>query len=134
MPAYFARGSGHNAKAQYSERPGDYLDNVDRLVRKFDTARTLVPAPEVITVPGAAVGFIAFGTTHWAITESRDGQMLQLMKLELDPARVAKLHSVRHYNGLPIDARFVTDHVLAQEGHVVATSATVRAAAMLGGE
>ena len=72
MPAYFARGSGHNAKAQYSERPGDYLDNVDRLVRKFDTARTLVPAPEVVTAPGAAVGVIAFGTTHWAVTESRD--------------------------------------------------------------
>jgi len=176
MPAYFARGSGHNAKAQYSERPGDYLDNVDRLVRKFDTARTLVPAPEVVAVPGAAVGFVAFGTSHWAITESRDqlreeagldtsylrlraypftealdafvdahervyvveqnrdGQMLQLMKLDLAPARVAKLRSVRHYNGLPLDARFVTDHVMAQEGHIVATSATVRAAAMLGGE
>ena len=59
--------------------------------------------------------------------------MLQLLKLDLAPARVAKLRSVLHYNGLPLDARFVTDHVLAQEGHVVATSATVRAAAMLGG-
>ena len=72
MPAYFARGSGHNAKAQYSERHGDYLDNVDRLVRKFDTARTIVPAPAVVAVPGAAVGVVAFGTSHWAITESRD--------------------------------------------------------------
>mgnify|MGYP003337031826 CR=1 FL=1 len=39
MPAYFARGSGHNAKAQYSERPNDYVENVNRLARKFDTAR-----------------------------------------------------------------------------------------------
>src|SRR5881296_1532109 len=41
MPAFFTRGSGHNAKAQYSERPDDYVDNVDRLARKFESARTL---------------------------------------------------------------------------------------------
>jgi 2-oxoglutarate/2-oxoacid ferredoxin oxidoreductase subunit alpha len=41
-------------------------------VRKFDTARTIVPAPAVVAVPGAAVGVVAFGTSHWAITESRD--------------------------------------------------------------
>src|SRR5712675_3765208 len=35
MPSYFARGSGHNAKAQYSERPDDYVENMDRLSRKF---------------------------------------------------------------------------------------------------
>src|SRR5690242_4370015 len=34
MPSYFTRGSGHNAKAQYSERPDDYVDNMDRLSRK----------------------------------------------------------------------------------------------------
>ena len=43
MPAYFARGSGHNAKAQYSERADDYGNNVDRLAKKFETARTLAP-------------------------------------------------------------------------------------------
>src|SRR5205807_4310449 len=36
---YFTRGSGHNEKAQYSERPDDYVRNVDRLARKSDTAR-----------------------------------------------------------------------------------------------
>ena len=36
MPAYFTRGSGHNAKGQYSERPDDYVENVDRLARKFE--------------------------------------------------------------------------------------------------
>ena len=40
MPAYFTRGSGHNAKGQYSERPDDYVENMDRLARKFETART----------------------------------------------------------------------------------------------
>ena len=176
MPASFARGSGHNAKGQYSERPGDYTENVDRLARKFETARGYVPKPEISVVPGASVGIIAFGTSHWAVTESRDqlrdevalgtsyfrlrgypftgelgafidahdrvyvveqnrdAQMLQLMKLDLAPSRVAKLRSVLHYNGLPIDARSVSDSLLAQEGHVVAAKAAQPAAAMLGGE
>src|SRR5882672_9204319 len=47
MPPYFARGSGHNAKVQYSERPDDYVDNMDRLSRKFETARKYVPKPAV---------------------------------------------------------------------------------------
>ena len=41
--AYFTRGSGHNEKAQYSERPDDYVNNMDRLARKFETARKFVP-------------------------------------------------------------------------------------------
>ena len=72
MPSYFTRGSGHNAKAQYSERPDDYVDNLDRLARKFETARKFVPKPEIENVAGAKIGIIAYGTTHWAITESRD--------------------------------------------------------------
>src|SRR3954462_8221254 len=72
MPSYFTRGSGHNAKAQYSERPDDYVDNMDRLSRKFETARKFVPKPEIDKVDGAEIGLIAYGTTHWAITESRD--------------------------------------------------------------
>ena len=72
MPVYFARGSGHNAKGQYSERPDDYVENMDRLSRKFETARKFVPKPEIETVAGAKIGFIGYGTTHWAITESRD--------------------------------------------------------------
>ena len=41
MPAYFTRGSGHNDRGQYSERPDDYVNNVERLARKFETARQL---------------------------------------------------------------------------------------------
>jgi 2-oxoglutarate ferredoxin oxidoreductase subunit alpha len=158
MPSSFTRGSGHNAKGQYSERPDDYVDNMERLARKFETARTHVPAPDVIDAPGAAVAMIGYGTSHWAIGESRDqlerergirtgylrvkaypfnddlaafvdryervyvveqnrdAQMLGLMRLELSPERIAKLRSVLHYNGLPIDARSVTDEILVQEG------------------
>ena len=43
MPAFFTRGSGHNEMAQYTERPDDYVKNLDRLARKFETAKTLVP-------------------------------------------------------------------------------------------
>jgi len=72
MPAYFARGSGHNPKGQYSERPDDYVDNMDRLNRKFDTARKHVPPPEIERVAEAKIGLIGYGTSHWAIGESRD--------------------------------------------------------------
>ncbi len=53
MPAYFTRGSGHNAKGQYSERPDDYVDNMDRLSRKFETARAYVPKPVIDQVRGS---------------------------------------------------------------------------------
>jgi len=72
MPAFFCRGSGHNEWAQYSERPDDYQKNVDRLARKFETARKWVPAPVVEINRKASIGIIAYGSTHWAIIESRD--------------------------------------------------------------
>ena len=158
MPAYFTRGSGHNEKAQYSERPDDYVHNLDRLARKFETARQYVPKPEVHDTPGAEVAIIGFGSSHFAIEESRDqllkdagiktaylrlraypftedlgafldryrriyvveqnrdAQMLALMRLELRHDEIAKLRSVLHYSGLPMDARSVTDDILQQEG------------------
>src|SRR4026207_2304844 len=61
MPAFFTRGSGHNEKAQYSERADDYANTLDRLARKFETARTLVPKPEVETNAKAKIGLIAYG-------------------------------------------------------------------------
>jgi 2-oxoglutarate ferredoxin oxidoreductase subunit alpha len=72
MPAYFCRGSGHNEWGQYSERADDYEKNVDRLTRKFETARNWMPAPVVEINRKARIGIIAYGTTHWAIIESRD--------------------------------------------------------------
>jgi len=177
MPAYFARGSGHNAKGQYSERPDDYVENMDRLARKFETARKHVPKPIVQSNTKAKIGFIGYGTSHFAIEESRDqlrdetkvdtsyfrlraypfnadlpafvdaheriyvieqnrdAQLLQLMKLELSPEQQTKLRSVLHYNGLPIDARSITDDVLAQEGFEVAKKTPVRVSAgSAGGE
>ncbi len=67
LPAYFTRGSGHNAKGQYSERPDDYVENMDRLARKFETARAHVPAPVVQTNPKAKIGLI--GVRHVALRD-----------------------------------------------------------------
>jgi 2-oxoglutarate ferredoxin oxidoreductase subunit alpha len=156
--AYFTRGSGHNEKALYSERPEDYANNMLRLARKFETAKTLVPRPIVEGTGKQKVGIIAFGTSHWAVIESRDqleresglatdylrirafpftqevadfvaahdriyvveqnrdAQMLNLLKINLDPADAVKLHPVLHFNGLPIDARTVTTAIAAEEG------------------
>jgi 2-oxoglutarate ferredoxin oxidoreductase subunit alpha len=85
--AYFARGSGHNERAQYSERPDDFERNMERLNKKFETARSFVPRPEVVANAKAKVGIIAYGTTHWAITESRD-QLVEEHKLQTDYLRV----------------------------------------------
>ena len=70
--AYFTRGSGHNEKAQYSEKATDYVNNVDRLARKFETARTLVPKPAIEDRPGAVAGVLAYGTSHYGTAEGRD--------------------------------------------------------------
>ena len=155
--SYFTRGSGHNEKAQYTEREDDYIANMDRLAHKFESMRNRVPKPVVNNVPGAKIGFIAVGTSDYAVREScdqlrseynieasylrlraypfnedllafirshdrvyvvdqnRDAQLLGLMRLELDPALLAKLRSVRYYGGLPLDARTVTDDIVKQE-------------------
>jgi len=70
--AFFTRGSGHNEKAQYTEREDDYVNNMDRLARKFETLRLHVPKPVVDTRPNAQIGFVAFGTSQYAVEESRD--------------------------------------------------------------
>ena len=71
LAAYFTRGSGHNALAQYTERADEWQANLARLRRKFDTARTLVPKPVVDEVAGAEVGIISYGSNDSAITEAR---------------------------------------------------------------
>src|SRR5271169_6645722 len=85
--AYFARGSGHNEKAQYSERADDFENNMERLNRKFETARSFVPRPELMTSGKTKIGIIAYGTSHWGITESRD-QLRDEYAIETDYLRL----------------------------------------------
>jgi len=156
--AYFTRGSGHNEKAQYTERPDDYVNNMNRLARKFESLRRAMPRPAMLKDPAARIGLIGYGTSRYAMEESRDqlmreygipvswlrlksypfteelsdfiaehervyvieqnrdAQMRALMRMDLDPALTARLRSVLHYDGLPVDARSVTDKVAKQEG------------------
>jgi 2-oxoglutarate ferredoxin oxidoreductase subunit alpha len=157
LAGYFTRGSGHNEMAIYSERPNDYANNMDRLARKFETARAKVPKPVIQENGKGEVGIIAYGTSHWAVLEAldqikkeqdieasycrlraypfslevhdfirgharvyvvdqnRDAQMLSLLRLELEAEDIKKLRAVRHYDGLPIDARTITDQIGSQE-------------------
>src|SRR5712675_3123310 len=85
--AYFARGSGHNEKAQYSERADDFENNMERLNRKFETARSFVPRPEITKGHNAKIGIIGYGTSHWGITESRD-QLRDEYQIEIDYLRL----------------------------------------------
>jgi 2-oxoglutarate/2-oxoacid ferredoxin oxidoreductase subunit alpha len=70
--AYFTRGSGHNEKAGYSEREDEYMNNMDRLARKFDTMRAHVPPPHAELNHDAHVGILCAGTSRYAAEESRD--------------------------------------------------------------
>ena len=72
LAAYFTRGTGHNEYATDSERPDDWENNLVRLYRKFETARTLVPQPIIDEHEGAKVGIISLGSNDPAIAEARD--------------------------------------------------------------
>ncbi|MGH9415248.1 MAG: 2-oxoacid:acceptor oxidoreductase subunit alpha [Terriglobales bacterium] len=159
--AYFTRGSGHNDRANYSEKPGDYTQNMDRLLRKWEGVREQAPAPVVERRPAGAssggIGIVAYGSSHPAVLEAcdqleqeaglqasylrlrafpfsravadfvrgcarvyvvdqnRDAQMLELLRTDLGPELAARLRSVRHYNGLPVDARSLSDAIRFQE-------------------
>ncbi len=84
--AYFARGTGHNELSQYSERPDDFQQNMERILKKFETARARVPKPE-IRGSGSKVGIVAYGTSHWAIVESLD-QLRKEYRLHADYLRL----------------------------------------------
>ncbi|HSS93611.1 MAG TPA: 2-oxoacid:acceptor oxidoreductase subunit alpha [Candidatus Dormibacteraeota bacterium] len=68
---YFTRGSGHDERARYTESAEAYAANMDRLSRKFETARTALPSPEIDESSASSVGLIAFGSTHAAVVEAR---------------------------------------------------------------
>jgi 2-oxoglutarate ferredoxin oxidoreductase subunit alpha len=85
--AYFTRGSGHNEKAQYTERPEDYVALMERLARKFDTARRYVPGPVLERNSSSKIGMIAYGTSHYAIVESID-ELKKSYDFDIDYLRV----------------------------------------------
>ncbi len=150
--AYFTRGTTKDKYARYSEAGPDYIENVTRLLRKFDTAKKLVPQPVLHKAKEPArFGAIYYGSTSPAMTEAldslaaqgihvdalrvrgfpfaeevkafvmshpgcfvieqnRDSQLKTLLITEeqINPDR---LISVLHYDGTPITARFIADHI-----------------------
>lgn len=69
--AYFARGTGRDEFARYSEDAATYERNMLRLRKKYQTARQYVPRPVTDEMDGATVGIIGFGSTEPAIQEAR---------------------------------------------------------------
>lgn len=154
---YFTRGTGHNDQAGYSEREDDFVNNLDRLRRKFESIRGALPTPEIQPRPEARIGMIYYGTSRYAceeardqlsaesgietallrvkawpfdpavhdfcascdrvyvVEQNRDAQLLTLLKMELPAGLIARLRSVLYYGGLPLDARTVSDAILARE-------------------
>jgi 2-oxoglutarate ferredoxin oxidoreductase subunit alpha len=89
--AFFTRGTTRNPYAKYSETGGDYVYNMERLRRKFNTARSLVPAPEIRNAAKPTrQGVIYFGSTAPAMDEAltalaAQGQHLNAMRLKAFP-------------------------------------------------
>jgi 2-oxoglutarate ferredoxin oxidoreductase subunit alpha len=69
--AWFGRGTGHDENARYTEDASIWERNMERLKKKYDTARTLVPRPVIKARKGATVGIIAYGSTEPAVEEAR---------------------------------------------------------------
>jgi len=71
--AYFVRGSGHNKFGAYTENSDEYIEIVDRLMVKWETARKLVPEPVFRTASQATtIGIIAYGSSDGAVIEALD--------------------------------------------------------------
>ncbi len=101
--AYFTRGSGHDKYGRYTEDSDEYVEVMDRLLKKVESAADAVPAPELHTVEGGSrLGLISIGGCHWAVLEARD----QLLRdgVQVDYLRV---------RGFPFSSaveRFIDEH------------------------
>jgi 2-oxoglutarate ferredoxin oxidoreductase subunit alpha len=85
--AYFTRGTSRDPYARYSERGPDYVYNMERLLRKFDTAKSLVPQPIVRNAPQKTrYGVVYYGSTSPAMDEAIEA--LESDGMHLDTIRV----------------------------------------------
>jgi 2-oxoglutarate ferredoxin oxidoreductase subunit alpha len=85
--SFFTRGTTRNPYAQYSERGPDYIDNMERLLKKFRTAAALVPQPLLrLGDEPTALGIIYYGSTAPAMREALD--LLHAEGIHLDAMRL----------------------------------------------
>ena len=99
---YFTRGSGHDEHARYTERADAYAHNMDRLNRKFESARIAMPAPVVDETAKSQIGLIAFGSTHVAVVEARQrlaaaGRPVDYMRVRALPLSAEVAEFVRRH-------------------------------------
>jgi 2-oxoglutarate ferredoxin oxidoreductase subunit alpha len=101
--AFFTRGTSKDRYARYSEEGHDYVDNMQRLLHKFDTAKRIVPQPEKRAAPEATkFGVLYFGSTTVAMEEAFEA--LEARGVHLDAMRL---------RGFPFSddvADFIGDH------------------------
>jgi 2-oxoglutarate ferredoxin oxidoreductase subunit alpha len=101
--AYFTRGTTKDADARYSEAGPDYVENVQRLLRKFDTAKALVPQPVLHRAAAKTrFGAIYFGSTSPAMAEAIEA--LAETGVALDTLRL------RAFPFTDDVARFIAEH------------------------
>ena len=85
--SYFTRGTSHDEYAKYSELGEVYMRNVDRLAKKWETAKTLVPTPETYQKKNRGTfGLLFLGTTTYAAIEAMD--LLEKEGIVIDSMRV----------------------------------------------
>jgi 2-oxoglutarate ferredoxin oxidoreductase subunit alpha len=152
--SYFTRGSGHTKYGSYTEDAEEYQDVMDRLLLKWETARSLVPSAEIRYSKFNKAAILSVGSSHaaceealdrlgtqkvslnycrvrafpfsdsirefidkhdvvYVVEQNRDAQLRTLLILDgqIDPA---KLVSVLHYNGIPLNPGYVVDRVLEE--------------------
>ena len=152
--SYFTRGSGHTKYGGYTEDSDAYQDVVDRLLLKWETARSIVPEPEIhyskfnktalvsvgssdgackealdrlgaqdinlnycrvraFPFSDAAKEFIEQHDVVYVVEQNRDAQLRTLLMLDCN-ADPAKIVSILHYDGMPLNAGFVVKRVLEE--------------------
>jgi 2-oxoglutarate ferredoxin oxidoreductase subunit alpha len=102
--AYFARGTGHDEYAQYSEDPHTWETNLLRLKRKLESNLHLLPKPEIKLVEGAKISLISYGSTTLAVKEAIEGlaergipvNHLRMRSLPSSPEVIDFVHTHEH--------------------------------------
>ena len=84
--AFFTRGSGHTAAARYTEDANEYREVLDRLKKKFDTAKSLMPKPVVQQRKGVKTGILTIGSCDAAVREAM--VILKAQGVDLNYCRV----------------------------------------------
>ena len=142
--SYFTRGSGHTKYGAYTENSHDYQEVMDRLLLKWETARTIVPEPHIEYSEFNKAAILSVGSSHGKqnvnlnycrvrafpfndsvnefidkhdvvyVVEQNRDAQLRTLLMLDADADPARLVSVLHYDGMPLHTGFVVDKILAE--------------------